>query len=308
MYFEIEDTGLGVSTHELEKVFEPFVQTETGRQAQEGTGLGLPISRKFVEVLGGKLNVSSQVDRGTLFSFNVPAEVVSASTLPLSKPSRRVIALKPGQLLYRILVVDDNPSNRLLIVKLLSPLGFEIQQAENGQEAIAVWQRWHPHLIWMDMRMPIMDGYEATRQIKASTQGQATVIVALTASSYEEERSVLLSAGCDDFIRKPFKEKTLFEVMQKHLGIGYIYESNDDVPVPSVEVPVRELNEILSAMSLDWLQVLHRAAVDADGGEVFHLIQQMPEPQGAIAQGMVAWVENFRFDKIIDITEPRIHG
>jgi signal transduction histidine kinase/ActR/RegA family two-component response regulator len=308
LYFEIEDTGLGVSTHELEKVFEPFVQTETGRQAQEGTGLGLPISRKFVEVLGGKLNVSSQVDRGTLFSFNVPAEVVSASTLPLSKPSRRVIALKPGQLLYRILVVDDNPSNRLLIFKLLSPLGFEIQQAENGQEAIAVWQRWHPHLIWMDMRMPIMDGYEATRQIKASTQGQATVIVALTASSYEEERSVLLSAGCDDFIRKPFKEKTLFEVMQKHLGIGYIYESNDDVPVPSVEVPVKELNEILSEMSLDWLQALHRAAVDADGGEVLHLIQQMPEPQGAIAQGMVAWVENFRFDKIIDVTEPRIHG
>jgi signal transduction histidine kinase/FixJ family two-component response regulator len=308
LYFEIEDTGLGVSSYELEKVFEPFVQTETGLQAQEGTGLGLPISRKFVEILGGKLNVSSRVSHGTLFSFNVPAEVVSASALPLSKPSRRVIALTPGQLLYRILVVDDNPSNRLLIVKLLSPLGFEVKQAENGQEAIAIWQNWHPHLIWMDMRMPVMDGYEATRQIKASTQGQATVIVALTASSYEEERSVLLSAGCDDFIRKPFKEKILFEVMQKHLGIGYIYESNGDVPSQSIEISVQELNEALKAMPLDWLQALHRAAVDADGGEILCLIRQMPKPDGAIAQGIVHWVENFRFDKIIDITEPRIHG
>ncbi len=308
LYFEIEDTGLGVSAHELEKAFEPFVQTETGRQAQEGTGLGLPISRKFVEILGGELNVSSHVNHGTLFSFNVPVEVVSASALPLSKPSRRVIALTPGQLLYRILVVDDNPSNRLLIVKLLSPLGFEVQQAEHGQEAIAIWQNWHPHLIWMDMRMPVMDGYEATRQIKASTQGQATVIVALTASSYEEERGILLSAGCDDFIRKPFKEKTLFEVMQKHLGISYIYEPNGDVPPQSVEVPIQAMNEVLRAMPLDWLQALHRAAVDADGGVILHLVQQVPEHQGAIAQGIVQWVENFRFDKIIDITEPHIHG
>jgi signal transduction histidine kinase/ActR/RegA family two-component response regulator len=308
LYFEIEDTGLGVLTHELEKAFEPFVQTETGRQSQEGTGLGLPISRKFVEILGGKLNVSSRVNHGTLFSFNVSVEVVNASALPLSKPSRRVIALTPGQLLYRILVVDDNPSNRLLIVKLLSPLGFEVQQAENGQEAITIWQNWHPHLIWMDMRMPVMDGYEATRHIKASTQGQATVIIALTASSYEEERGVLLSAGCDDFIRKPFKEKTLFEVMQKHLGISYIYESNGDVLPQSVEVPLRGMNEVLRAMPLDWLQALHRAAVDADGDVILHLIYQMPEPQGAIAQGIIHWVENFRFDKIIDITEPHIHG
>jgi signal transduction histidine kinase/CheY-like chemotaxis protein len=307
IYFEVEDTGLGISTDELTSVFEPFVQTETGRQAQEGTGLGLPISRKFVELLGGNIKVTSRVNQGTLFAFNIPVEVVSASQLPISTPSRRVIALEPGQLNYRILVVDDNPSNRLLIVKLLNPLGFEVQQAQNGQEAIQAWQNWRPHLIWMDMRMPIMNGYEATRQIKSTTQGQATVIIALTASSYEEERGVLLSAGCDDFIRKPFKEKTLFEVMKKHLGIRYIYEQNGEPQPQANELPTESISLFLSTMPQDWIRDLHRAAIDADSEQVLSSLQQIPDSNKVVFQGIVQWVENFQFDKIIDITEPIIH-
>jgi CheY-like chemotaxis protein len=112
-----------------------------------------------------------------------------------------------------------------LLVNILSPLGFEVQEAADGEQAIAVWLRWQPHLIWMDMRMPVMDGYEATRRIKATPQGQQTVIIALTASALEEDRAVILAEGCDDYIRKPFREKDLFEALTKHLGVRFAYET-----------------------------------------------------------------------------------
>jgi CheY-like chemotaxis protein len=134
-----------------------------------------------------------------------------------------VIGLESGQPQYRILVVDDRLESRVLLVKLLTSVGFEVLEAVNGQEAIELWSSWEPHLIWMDMRMPVMDGYEATKRIKADLKGQATAIVALTASAFEEERSVVLSAGCDDFVRKPFRESVIFEKMAQHLGVRYIY-------------------------------------------------------------------------------------
>jgi len=128
--------------------------------------------------------------------------------------------------IYKILAVDDKPINCQLLVKLLTPLGFEVKEAANGQEAIAIWEAWEPHLIFMDMRMPVMDGYEATKYIKAQVKGSATAVVALTASVLEEEKVIVLSAGCDDFIRKPFKENMIFEALTKHLGVTYIYEQN----------------------------------------------------------------------------------
>jgi CheY-like chemotaxis protein len=284
------------------------VQTQTGRQAQEGTGLGLPISRKFVEILGGHLGVKSQVGQGTIFAFNIPVEQVTASELPSLSPSRRVMALAPGQPRYRILVVDDNPTNRLLVVKLLTPVGFELQEAANGQEAVQIWQDWQPHLIWMDMRMPIMDGYEATRQIKTTTQGQATVIVALTASTHEEEQSIVLSAGCDDFMRKPFKEATLFAVMQKHLGVDYLYDAGAASQELSISDRLLDTEALLAIMPPTWIQALHQAAIDADAEQILSLLQQIPQSQGAIAQTLKHWVAEFRFDQITALTEPATHA
>jgi signal transduction histidine kinase/CheY-like chemotaxis protein len=308
LYFEVEDTGPGIAPEDLDSIFEPFVQTQTGRQAQEGTGLGLPISRKFVEILGGHLGVKSQVGQGTIFAFNIPVEQVTASELPSLSPSRRVMALAPGQPRYRILVVDDNPTNRLLVVKLLTPVGFELQEAANGQEAVQIWQDWQPHLIWMDMRMPIMDGYEATRQIKTTTQGQATVIVALTASTHEEEQSIVLSAGCDDFMRKPFKEATLFAVMQKHLGVDYLYDAGAASQELSISDRLLDTEALLAIMPPTWIQALHQAAIDADAEQILSLLQQIPQSQGAIAQTLKHWVAEFRFDQITALTEPATHA
>jgi len=137
---------------------------------------------------------------------------------------KRVIALAPNQPHYRILIVDDKWSSRQLLIKLLNPFGFELKEAEDGKQAIEIWEKWQPHLIWMDMRIPVMNGYEATQQIRTHTKGQTTAIIALTASVLEEELAVVLDAGCNDFLRKPFKENEIFETMHKHLGVEYIYD------------------------------------------------------------------------------------
>jgi CheY-like chemotaxis protein len=225
IHFEVEDTGAGIAPEEMDTLFEAFVQTETGRQSQQGTGLGLPISKQFIELMGGALTVTSQIGKGTCFQFDIPVQLSDASKVGGYTVTQRVISLEPNQQAYRILVVDDRWENRQLLLKLLQPIGFQVQAASNGQEAVERWRDWYPHLIWMDMRMPVMNGYEATQVIKSHLQGQATIIIALTASTLEEERAVVLSAGCDDFVRKPFAEAIIFETMAKYLGVRYRYET-----------------------------------------------------------------------------------
>ena len=205
--FEIEDSGAGIHPNEIDSIFQAFSQTATGKDSQEGTGLGLPISRQFVRLMGGEMTVSSKVGQGTIFQFSIEADLANREDVESKRPQRHVIALEPNQPTYKILVVDDKELNRQLLIKLLQPLGFALKSASNGEEAIAIWEEWNPHLIWMDLRMPVMDGYEATQRIKATTKGQATAIIAITASVLEEEKMVVLSAGCDDFIRKPFREE-----------------------------------------------------------------------------------------------------
>jgi CheY-like chemotaxis protein len=150
-----------------------------------------------------------------------PGEMVTPFRPP-TLPARRLAAGTPTP---RILAVDDRPESRHLLVRLLTPLGFEVREAANGQEAIDVWRQWQPQLILMDMRMPVLDGREATRRIRAAESGGHTCIVALTASSFEEERTEILANGCDDFLRKPFREKDLLDMLAHHLGLRYEYDT-----------------------------------------------------------------------------------
>ncbi|HEY1016384.1 MAG TPA: ATP-binding protein, partial [Herpetosiphonaceae bacterium] len=203
--FEIEDTGPGIAAEELGTLFEAFTQTASGRQAQEGTGLGLPISSRFVQLMGGEIQVRSEPGRGSVFSFEIDAARATAADLAARPARRQVTGLAPGQERPRILVADDKWNNRQLLIRLLAPLGFEVREAEDGLQAVELWEEWEPHLIWMDMRMPRLSGYDAATRIKSTTKGQAVVIVALTASTLEEERAMVLSAGCDEFLRKPFR-------------------------------------------------------------------------------------------------------
>jgi len=303
--FEVQDTGLGITPDEQEAIFEPFVQTKTGRQAREGTGLGLPISQQFVRLMGGDLAVSSDgvPGRGSVFSFDVQVGVLErAPDVQAIGPARRVVGLEPGQRAadggpYRVLVVEDDEPSRTLLVKLLSPLGFEAQEAANGQEAIEIWERWRPHLIWMDMRMPVMDGYEATKRIKATAQGQGTTVIALTASTFEEERAAVLATGCDDFVRKPFREADIFEAMAKHLGLRYVYE--EEVPEDAVD----ETGELLTAAALrtlppQWLAAFRDAIVALDSEAAATLVDQIAEGEAPLAAALADLVAHYRFDTL----------
>ncbi len=230
--FQIEDTGKGIVPKELDRIFDAFVQSNPTYQAEDGTGLGLAICKRFVSLMGGDIEIESTVKKGTKVQFHI---LVNLDEKPLqitpSLSKGRVIGLKPNQNNNPILVVEDNWDNRQLLLQILLPLGFQIIEATNGQEAIEIWEKEQPNLILMDMRMPVMNGYEATKIIKQkiieNQNLNKTAIIALTATAFNEDREFMLELGCNDFIRKPFQEEILLNVIAKHLGVEYIYESDE---------------------------------------------------------------------------------
>ena len=309
IHFSLQDTGAGIAPDELEGLFEAFVQTQSGKNVQEGTGLGLPIAQKFVHLMGGHITVSSELGRGSTFEFSIPVVAVQKSEFPVESPVRHAIALAPDQPTYRILVVDDRPDNRTLLMKLLRPMGFEVAGAANGLEAIKVWEEWQPHFIWMDVRMPVMDGCEATREIRERERkkgvdvlSERTAIVALSASVLGDERQRVLAAGCDDFARKPFSEHIIFETMAQYLGARYLYE--EEAPTVREEsVDDRSLEELKLVMPPTWFVRLRQAAVEIDDEQIFELLLQVPKEQAPLAKIIEDWVTSFRCDKIVDFIE-----
>jgi signal transduction histidine kinase/CheY-like chemotaxis protein len=309
IYFEVEDTGAGIAPEELGKLFEAFMQTSSGKNAQEGTGLGLAISRQFVQLMGGDVTVSSEVGVGTIFKFDITTQVADAADDESQQNKRRVIALEPNQPRFRILIVDDKSLNRQLLVQLLNPFGFELKEASNGREAVDIWNEWEPHLIWMDMRMPVMDGYTAAQQIKATTKGQATAIIALTASVLEEERAIVLSAGCDDFMRKPFREQEIFTAMNKHIGVRYIYEEPIDKAaqvLSKTEIKDVLVPEALAALPSELLANLVSSAKSSDIIAVDRLIQEIKAIDVAIAEALTTLANEFEYGKIASLIEAAI--
>ncbi|MDS3861444.1 MASE1 domain-containing protein [Thermosynechococcaceae cyanobacterium BACA0444] len=298
----VGDTGVGISPEELSQLFEPFTQGQAGREKQEGTGLGLSISRKFVQLMGGDIQVKSQIGLGTQFHLQIPVKLGQGTIRDSAEGKKQVKALAPGQAQYRILVVDDQEVNRKLLIKLLEPLGFAMKEAVNGQEAVAIWDVWEPHLIWMDMRMPVMDGYEATKQIKATTKGHATAVIALTASVLEEEQAIILSAGCDDFLRKPFAEHTIFDALTKHLGVTYIYEDSTPPLSPSSDQTLT--TEKLSGLASEWLSQVYTAALEADNQSILSLIEELPPHYLHLQTPLSLIARQFQFETLIDLIEP----
>jgi CheY-like chemotaxis protein len=302
----VEDTGAGIAPEELDSLFEAFVQTTTGKQAQEGTGLGLPITRKFVQLMGGDIIVESFVGKGTIFKFDISVGLVDATSIETKQPTRRVIALEPNQPRYRILIVDDKPINRQLLIKLLNPLGFELKQATNGKEATEIWDNWEPHLIWMDLRMPVMDGIEATKQIKSTTKGQATAVIAITASALEEERAVALSAGCNDFLRKPFREDDIFSLMNKHIGVRYVYE--EPTAHTALTLSKSDIQDVLNpeafaAVPTQLLASLEHAASLALMTEIERYIEEMRRYNATVADALATFAFDFEYNKIVSLIQ-----
>jgi PAS domain S-box-containing protein len=303
LLFEVEDTGPGIQAEEVQQLFVAFGQTETGRKSQEGTGLGLSISRAFVRLMGGDIEAMNSSLQGAVFRFTITAQAADGSEVDSPAPTRRVMALQPNQPSYRILVVEDHYTNRQLLVNLLAPMGFEVQAVENGQEAIERWEAWRPHLIWMDMRMPVMDGYEATRHIKAHPAGKEAIVIALTASAFEEERAVVLASGCDDFVRKPFQEHLIFDKLAEHLGVEYVYEAGMSSSMSPLANRAILMPQDLTVMPSEWIEQLRQAAIQVDADLIQHLLQQVSPSQTALADRLLELTQNFAFDEIIELTQ-----
>jgi len=304
--FEVEDTGAGIAEAELNNVFDAFIQSQSGKKALEGTGLGLTITRKFVELMGGDLGVKSTLGVGSIFWFEIPVLVSQGSPIQSLEISRQVLSLVPGQPEYKILVVDDQPENRQLMIKLLTQIGLQVKEAENGQEALHLWEEWRPHLIWMDIRMPIMNGYEATQRIRASLDGENTVIIALTAYASKSDRNLALSAGCNDYLSKPFQEDELFSKMAEYLKLKYVYAdstpsvSQSSILSSSVNPPLT--SDSLLVMAKEWIIALQEACLLCDEEEVLHLVQQIPPEHQSLATSLRSLARDFQFQQIRQLT------
>ena len=306
--FDVEDTGPGMTAEEVSKLFQPFVQTETGEKAKEGTGLGLVISRNFARLMGGDVTVVSRPGRGTTFAVTIDLPLLSVGDTPASLPEdRTVLALAPDQPEFRLLVVDDVAENRILLSKLLETVGFDVRQAVNGEQAIALWRDYRPHLIWMDMRMPVMDGLTATKTIRegernAPTGGPAPVrIVALSASALEHERAAVVASGCDDFLAKPFRESAVFDKLAQQLGACYEYEA-ETAAAPAPSAAVLSVTR-LAALPPRLLKPL-RAALDiGDDEAAARLVGNIRTEDAALGDALQDAIANFRVDELLSLLE-----
>jgi PAS domain S-box-containing protein len=311
LYFEVEDTGIGIASDDLPKIFSAFVQAQTHLNTTEGTGLGLTISGKFVELMGGYLLASSALGQGSLFSFTIPVGPVEMEEVPKSNERRRIVGIAPGQPTYRILVVDDQPENRRLMVKILTQFGLEVQDASNGDEAVQQWSQWHPHLILMDLRMPQLDGYDATRQIRAmqhqfpiSFDHPHPVIIALTARASSSDRALALASGCNDFICKPFRADELFVKLETYLGLRYLYAEVSEPSLRSTQTapPPLTTND-LAIMPSGWLADLHRAVLDCDDEAALRLVGDIPSVHSTLISGLKRLIHNYQFKAIAHLTK-----
>jgi signal transduction histidine kinase/DNA-binding response OmpR family regulator/PAS domain-containing protein len=301
--FEVEDTGVGIAEEELDIVFAAFEQTESGRMSKTGTGLGMAITQKYVRMMGGDITVVSTPGKGSIFRFEISvSEGCRTDIKEQTIVQRRVIGLEPGQDVPRILVVEDMEESRAMLVRLLRIVGIHVQEAVNGKQAIEIFQQWQPNFIWMDIRMPVMDGLEATRYIKETDAGKTTIVAALTAHALEEERKQILAAGCDDVVRKPLRERDIFDVMQKHLGLKYVYEVAEEETV-SVRPKVRIGPEQLAALPADLLSQLHQAALELNEEQSLALIEKIKPIDAYIAGELDELVRNFAFDILQELTK-----
>ena len=231
IHFQIEDTGIGMSQEQIEKIFLPFEQVGDRNRRAQGTGLGLAISSKIIQMMGSAIQVKSQPDKGSMFRFDL--ELLQADDWIQAAVSfnwGRIIGIlgkKP-----KILIVDDRWENRSVIVNLLESIGFEMAEAINGQEGLEKAAQFNPDLIITDLAMPVLDGFEMMKHIRQSALLQNVVIIVSSASVYDIDQHTSLDAGGNDFLPKPVQVDELLQKLKKHLNLEWIYEDSSEFSNP----------------------------------------------------------------------------
>ncbi|MCG8617660.1 MAG: ATP-binding protein [Desulfobacterales bacterium] len=296
LQFRVTDTGPGISSDGKTLIFEPFFQDSPRKSTQQGTGLGLPISRRFVRMMGGDLSFSTHRGKGTTFTFTIPAEIVDEKgVVPRSAP-RRVIGLKPASPAYRLLVAEDDDTNRHLLVNLMKSVGFTVFEATNGHEALSQWKARHPHLIFMDLRMPVMNGYEAISRIK--TSHSPPVVIALTASAFEADRMKVMAYGGDGFVRKPFKEYEVFSTLATHLAVEFVYEDRQATHRIQAGLKEGQIRPAIAALP-EVLRNEFKLAVDRiDFDTAVVLLSRIKKENEALSSVLSGYIHAYQFDVV----------
>ncbi|MGZ5051710.1 MAG: ATP-binding protein [Methylobacter sp.] len=300
---EIEDSGTGIKPEDQQRVFEPFVQLND-QGDNKGTGLGLAITKQFVQLMGGHISLESKFGKGSIFRIDLPLKEASEiAPVKQDEPSHGdVLGLAPGQPDYRILIVEDQLENQLLLTQLMQDIGIAVKVAKNGQEGVEMFQTWRPHLIWMDRRMPVMDGLESAQAIRQLHEGKQVKIIAVTASAFMEQRDEMLEAGMDDFIRKPYRASEIYDCLSRHLGLEFIYE-NVSEPHDHNEQQDQELAltpEMLTLLPNGLRQDLLDALESLDSERIDEIIEQIAPYDRQLQQTLAGLAESFDYSAILN--------
>ncbi len=248
MRFQVEDTGIGIPAHKVDEIFLPFKQVSHQQHLTEGTGLGLAISKRLVELMGSTLNVKSRLGTGSVFWIDLILPRSQAQTeeqlrLDPLKDGRRIIGIHNGS--PQILVVDDHPTNRSLIVNLLSPLGFQVSEASSGYECLEWLHDHQPDLILMDLVMPELDGLATTRLVRQMPSMQAVIIIASSASAFDHDQQASFAAGCTDFLTKPIQPQQLLDKLHYYLDLEWLLDTLPAEPVETLSYPPELITRLL---------------------------------------------------------------
>lgn len=293
---EISDTGIGIADQEHQRVFDSFFQAGDVKQTHQGTGLGLTISQRYVKKMGGSLSLQSKPGKGSTFSFTLKVKISDDPGTESLKKTDRVIAIKPSETDFSILVVEDNEQNRKLLVNLLQVVGFTVLEAKNGLEALDTWKQMKPGLVFMDLKMPVMDGYEAMTHIKMSPEGSETVVIALTASAFEEDRMKVMEHGGDDFIRKPFREHEIFDKITTHLDVELIYQKATPDRQNNFLMPDQELQQAIAGLPVKLRTDFREAVVRVDFDQTVGLLDQIRIEDENLADALAELINGYQFD------------
>ena|GEM_PF-1693771 len=298
LIFEVEDTGEGIAAQDLKRIFDPFVQSDAGRPQQTGTGLGLAISHEYARLMDGDLTVQSRLGQGSIFRLMTPALAVeSARSETERKNLRKIVDIAGENRKFRVLVVDDEGSNRDVLIRMLSPAGFDIHEAESGQAAIAQFETWSPHLILMDIRMPVMNGIQAIQKIKSTEQGRTTPIIGVSASVFEEEQNKVLESGADDFLAKPIQETELWEKLGKCLKVEVLVEDQKQLTVESTEtVPLTRKD--IAALPNETVAAMQEAVKDGHMQRMSDLARSAADHHLELSQRLLKLIDHYDYEAL----------
>ncbi len=303
---QVADNGPGICPDDIKKLFQPFVQIGSASE-QTGSGLGLAITRQIVEAMKGQTGVESHEGRGSVFWAKIPASPCPIDADLQERVKKEIIVgLKPGHRGLKVLIAEDNPENRRLIRNLMAVLKVNIREATNGREAVEIFREWKPDFIWMDLRMPVMDGKEAARIIRSLPGGDKTIIVALTADSFGDGRAKIFESGMDDLVLKPCRADDVYKCMKRHLKLEFVTEQSPDngviAPGGTVSGPVikkGQLVKLLRDLDETLIKELHEAVLLLNSHDMSRVLEKIEKVNPDLSDILAQLDKEIKYDIIL---------